>query len=276
LVGECRIYFDKEKEEVGDMKKINVLLFISLFMLAFVGCSDIDIGYRTIDISDDDGVKTYTISFNALDGTPCSSQTAQSGKSITLPYTSCIGYTFNGWFSSSAGGTKAGDIGSQYTVTENTTLYAQWKPNGVAPSDYTISFNTQGGTSCDPKTAKIGESITLPSTSSSGYTFSGWFSSSVGGTKAGDIGGKYTVTGNTTLYAQWEPIIYTIKFVDPQGAAEWLLLMEQQSGNTIKLPAAKKDGYNFKGWSEADVGSVEYYAGDLYTVTDNNTLYAQW
>lgn len=58
--------------------------------------------------------------------------------SVTLPTPSRSGYTFNGWYTASSGGTKAGNAGASYTVYGNVTLYAQWTANVVAPT-----FTTQ-------------------------------------------------------------------------------------------------------------------------------------
>ena len=49
--------------------------------------------------------------------------------SVTLPTPSRTGYTFQGWYTASNGGTKAGAAGAQYTPTSSTTLYAQWTVN---------------------------------------------------------------------------------------------------------------------------------------------------
>ena len=191
--------------------------------------------------------------------------------SITLPSTSRTGYTFAGWYTSSSGGTYIGGANSTYKPTSNIKLYAHWTantttdytltvyPNGgiwndtynsstftgsagdtktisnpTAPS-YTVSFNTNGGTSVSSKTASSSfknwslsgagtlsgtkftygygnstliayynvNSITLPSTSKTGYTFNGWYTSSSGGTRVGGSNSTYTPSSSTTLYAQW-------------------------------------------------------------------------
>jgi|GEM_PF-1891155 len=70
--------------------------------------------------------------------------------------------------------------------------------------EFTVSFDANGGsTTPQSQTVKSGESITLPSTSRSGYTFNGWYSEKSGGTKLGDAGSSYTVSRTITLYAQW-------------------------------------------------------------------------
>ncbi len=191
---------------------------------------------------------------------------------INLPNATRTGYTFNGWYTSSSGGSYVGASGSYYSPTSNIKLYAHWSsntstsytltvnPNGgtwngttsstsftassgstkiinnpTPPSGYTVSFNANGGNSVSSKTAsrsfdywyKSGSgslsgttftygsgnttltaqytinSITLPSTSKTGYTFNGWYTASSGGTKVGNGGSSYTPTSSTTLYAHW-------------------------------------------------------------------------
>ncbi len=58
---------------------------------------------------------------------------------LTTPTRS--GYTFNGWYTASTGGTK---VTSSSTISANTSLYAQWTKNDV--SNYTFSIQTPSRT----------------------------------------------------------------------------------------------------------------------------------
>lgn len=69
------------------------------------------------------------------------------------------------------------------------------------PVEITITYNANGGTvERSSDTISAGESITLPIPSRSGYTFSGWFTSSTGGTA---VSSPYKPIDNATLYAHW-------------------------------------------------------------------------
>jgi len=111
------------------------------------------------------------------------------------------GYTFSGWNTSANGtGTSYADEVSFTMNILGDTLYAQW-----SAIDYTITFNSNGGTSPSPtnKTVTYNSTYgTLATTSRSGYSLDGWFTSSTGGT---EITSSTTVSivGNDTLYAQW-------------------------------------------------------------------------
>lgn len=69
----------------------------------------------------------YTVSYDANGGSvSTSSIRAGDGDSVTLPTPSRTGYTFNGWYSASSGGSYRGGAGSSYAVSSTQTLYAQW------------------------------------------------------------------------------------------------------------------------------------------------------
>jgi len=147
--------------------------------------------------------KDEIIYFESNGGTQVNSITTKYGSTIPLPSTSRSGYNFDGWYSSSSGGTLVGGAGDNYAVNNSVTLYAQWK-NAEGETYFTISFNAQGGSSV-PEITKLSKdtTIALPSTNRNGYTFDGWYSSSLGGTRVGEAGGSYVVSCNATLYAQW-------------------------------------------------------------------------
>ena len=74
----------------------------------------------------------YTLTFNANGGSvsTASSSIAYGSAYGTLPTPTRTGYTFNGWFTASSGGTK---VSSSTTMgAGNTTVYAQWKANVYA------------------------------------------------------------------------------------------------------------------------------------------------
>jgi len=96
---------------------------------------------------------TYTVTFNPNGGTvtPMTDVTDTSGKLKTLPTPTRDGYTFNGWFTASTGGTV---ITLDKAYIANTTIYAHWTvvTTPTTPSD-TGRF-TYGDQSY--KTVKIG------------------------------------------------------------------------------------------------------------------------
>lgn len=119
---------------------------------------------------------------------------------ITLENPTWTGRTFSGWALSGSGSLT----GNVYTFEAGAgTLTARWDTN-----DYLVTFNaginegSVNGTSQIQKSIEYGAKIgTLPIAVRKNYTFLGWFTSASGGTQ---ITSDYIVTGNLTVYAQFE------------------------------------------------------------------------
>ena len=183
--------------------------------------------------------------------------------------------TFNGWATTSEGGVSYGD-GAEVTNLTTTaggtvTLYANW---------------TLG-------------SVSLPPASKTGYTFGGWGTSAeaTSGTT-----GSYTPTGNTTLYAIWNPITYQVAY-HGNGATSGTMSNSTHTYDVEKnltknayerkykvtydyrggdgTPSEAWATSTFNGWATTSEGGVSY--GDGAEVTNLTTtaggtvtLYANW
>ena len=83
------------------------------------------------------------------------------------------------------------------TVTANATVYATWEP-----TEYTITYNLDGGTNTHPATYNIETpTITLLDATKDGSTFGGWYSDSELEVAVTEI--TLGSTGNVVLYAKW-------------------------------------------------------------------------
>ena len=144
---------------------------------------------------------TYTVTFNQSGGTtpnPPSKPVTYDSTYGTLATTSRVGYTLKGWYTSALNGTQVTST-SKVTITSNQTLYAQWNAN-----KYTVKFNANGGTQPAAQTVTYNSTYgTLPTTTRSGYVFTGWYTSNTGGTRVYNTT-KVTITSTQTLYARWE------------------------------------------------------------------------
>jgi uncharacterized repeat protein (TIGR02543 family) len=224
-------------------------------------------------------ITTYTVTYNGNGGSTPSSQTVDAGDSLTLPSTTQSGYTLNGWYTSSSGGTKAGNAGASYTPSASVTLYAQWTQNGG--TTYTVTYNGNGGSTPYSQTVDAGDSLTLPSTTRSGYTLNGWYTSSSGGTKAGNAGASYTPSASVTLYAQWtqdkgeDGATYTVAFDGNGGTSPYSQTVD--AGDSLTLPFTTRSDYTLDGWYTSSSGGTKAgNAGASYTPSASITLYAQW
>ena len=119
----------------------------------------------------------YTVTFDSNGGSLVSSQTVKSGGLVSKPSNPTkSGYTFDGWYSNSSL-TNKWNFNTD-VVTYNMTLYAKWIENSVE-TYYTVTFNSNGGTSVSSQKVKKGELVSKPSSPTrSGYTFDGWYSDS--------------------------------------------------------------------------------------------------
>ena len=168
----------------------------------------------------------YTITFDTNGGSEIAPITQDYGTEITAPDNPTRkGYTFIGW-----------DKEIPETMpAENITVKAQWKIN-----QYTITFDTNGGSEIAPITQDYGTEITAPDNPTrKGYTFKGW-DKEIPETMPAE---------NMTVKAQWEINQYTITF-DTNGGSE-IAPITQDYGTEITAPDnPTRKGYTFKGWDK--------------------------
>ena len=191
----------------------------------------------------------------------------------TLATTSRAGHTFNGWFTASSGGTQIIPY-SIVTITSDQTLYAQWTPNS-----YTVTFNANGGTASNPANKSVTYTSTygtLATTSRAGHTFNGWFTASSGGTKITSASTVSTI-GAHTLYAQWTPNTYTVTFNANGGTTPNPTSKSVTYASTYgTLATTSRAGYTFNGWFTASSGGTQITSASTVSITNAQTLYAQW
>ena len=171
-------------------------------------------------------INPYTITFDTNGGSEIAPITQDYGTKITAPDNPTRkGYTFKGW-----------DKEIPETMpAENITVKAQWEIN-----QYTIAFDTNGGSEIAPITQDYGTKITAPDNPTrKGYTFKGW-DKEIPETMPAE---------NITVKAQWEINQYTIAF-DTNGGSE-IAPITQDYGTEITAPDnPTRKGYTFKGWDK--------------------------
>jgi len=171
-------------------------------------------------------INQYTITFDTNGGSEIAPITQDYGTEINAPdKPTRKGYTFKGW-----------DKEIPETMpAENITVKAQWEIN-----QYTIAFDTNGGSEIAPITQDYGTEITAPDKPTrKGYTFKGWNKEIP----------KTMPAENITVKAQWEINQYTIAF-DTNGGSE-IAPITQDYGTEITAPDnPTRKGYTFKGWDK--------------------------
>ena len=150
---------------------------------------------------------TLNITYDSQDGsdvTDGDATTSAGGSIATLPTDpNRSGYTFNGWYTATSGGTQI-TAGTAHNQTADFTLYAQWTADTL-----NITYDSQGGstvTDGDATTTTGGAIATLPTNPNrTGYTFNGWYTATSGGTQI-TAGTAHNQTADFTLYAQWQAV----------------------------------------------------------------------
>ena len=168
-------------------------------------------------------INQYTVTVKPENGKADIIITQDYGTPITAPTLTREGYTFKGW-----------DKEIPETMpADNITVKAQWEIN-----QYTITFDTNGGSEIAPITQDYGTEITAPDNPTrKGYTFKGW-DKEIPETMPAE---------NITVKAQWEINQYTIAF-DTNGGSE-IAPITQDYGTEITAPDnPTRKGYTFKGW----------------------------
>jgi uncharacterized repeat protein (TIGR02543 family) len=203
------------------------------------------------------------ISFNSEGGAPVSSIYGLAGATISLPAAPAYpGYTFDGWFTSTRGGTA---LTSPYLLVKSATLYGQWTANPYAK----IAFDSEGGSGVATQSVRIGVAITLPTALTYlKYTLDGWFTSPSGGSA---LASPYLVTGSTTLYAHWSAVV---SFDADNGSANPTSEVFTAGGAPLVLPKPSYAGWIFDGWFTIAYGGTRVTSP--YTPSGTVTLYAQW
>ncbi len=222
---------------------------------------------------------TYTITFSKNGGdsvTSSSKDVTYDNTYGTLPTATRTGYTFDGWFTASTGGTEI-TADSTVAITADTTLYAQWDAGA-----FTVSFDKNNDDATGNMSSVAmdnGESAPLVKNTFvlEGYTFEGWSLTSDGSVDYTDEADFTMGAENVTLFAQWTANTYTITFSKNGGDSVTEATQEVTYDSTYgTLPTALRTGYTFDGWFTASTGGTEITSDSTVTITADTTLYAQW
>lgn len=154
--------------------------------------ADVTIAWENYDKITVNQVPYYNVTFDSDGGSAMDAQELRSGENATNPGTPSrgSGYTFNFWKLS--GESSAYDFSTP--VTSDIELVADW----TAPTLYTVTFDSNGGSEVDAQEVVENETATEPAEPTrDNYTFGGW--------KLGNELYNFStpVTGNITLVADW-------------------------------------------------------------------------
>ncbi|MBE6635599.1 MAG: hypothetical protein E7617_05305 [Ruminococcaceae bacterium] len=173
------------------------------------------------------------------------------------------GYTFGGWYNGQTKWNFKTNI-----VGDDVTLKAVWTPN-----EYTISFDSNGGSAADTIPVVYDESYALPTISRVGYEFLGWYDTEDNRYQDG----KWTLTENLALTAKWEPVSNSVNLnVNGGNTIENDTLTFTYDSPYGTLPTPLRKGYTFLGWFTAESGGEKVTDTTVVKQTESHTLFAHW
>ncbi|MBR3133250.1 MAG: InlB B-repeat-containing protein, partial [Clostridia bacterium] len=142
------------------------------------------------------------------------------------------------------------------TVSEAGTYYLGVKDQAgnttyVHKDFYLSTFTPNKGTVSQATILTMeGNTFNLPTPSAvTGYTFSGWYTAALAGTKIGDAGASYTPSATTTLQGQWTANDYTVTFDANGGTVSQASKSVTYDSSYGSLPTPTRVGYTFQGWN---------------------------
>jgi len=199
-------------------------------------------------------------------GTEVDEQILAQGGDAKDPYADSVpvidGMRFEGW-------------DKEFTnVQSDITVNAQW-----VADEYTLFFDVNGGDALpadkQSKTVTRSKAVgELPDATREGYTFGGWLDANGTEYTADTV---YTVQGDTTLYAQWTPVSFTVTYVfvgeTPDGAAAPSADTVTYGTEYTAKDAASVDGWLFDGWYTSAAMTAKYAPA---AVTGDMVLYGAW
>lgn len=214
----------------------------------------------------------YDVCFVTNGGTSIGCQSVLEGDKAykpSNPTKAC--YNFDGWYTDTSYRYKY-DFNKE--VHDDITLYAKWVDNGSCKNKYTVSFNSNGGSSVSPQRNILeGDTAYRPNNPTKACSrFIGWYTNSSLTNAYNFNNGVYK---NMTLYAKWEDdgsckSIYQVRF-DSNGGSS-VSTQKVYDGDRAYEPSDPwRDGYKFIGW---------YYNGSRFDfnrrIYQDYTLVAKW
>lgn len=234
-----------------------------------------------------ENINEHIVTFHYLDKvTPDHSETINHGSKIAEPTAPTYPdgtMAFTGWYKD-AECTESFDFNS--LVNSNLELYAGWK---ISKATVIFNYNFNGSSEPVRRVVDIDVPLEQPDDPTRlHYSFKGWFSASVGGEKY-----DFTkpVSGDLTLYAQWEENEFLINFdlngatVEKDVSTSTYIEKGTSAATFAESLAAQMTyvGHDFKGWfdekldpnSDEDATSGKDQA-NITSITKFTTVYAGW
>lgn len=233
---------------------------------------------------------TYQVDFAANDdinteplGEPVNSSHryfVNEGDEVTLTAIPTNGYHLKGWYNThETNGNEwvidellSSEPTYQFTPVDYANIQLVFEEDVEEPSEYTVTFNTLGGTEISPVNVEAGQKVSRPTPdpTKGNEIFGGWYEDETC-TKEFDF--NTPITANTTLYAKWTKEIFIVTF-NTNGGNNIAAVEVEDGEKVIEPKEPTKDNYVFAGWYEDEELEHEYDFNN--PITTNTTIYAKW
>ena len=171
-------------------------------------------------------------------------------------------YDFNGWYESEGSTTPITEI----KITGDTTVYAKWTEH----KKFTVSFDTDGGSTIEDVEDYIGETVDLTKYNPirEGYEFGGWV----------DEDGKPIIEivlgEDVTVKAIWTAHDHTLKFITNGGTVIEDVPVKYDQTVDLTNYVTELDHFDFDGWYADEY--LTQKMTDVITIKGDLTVYAKW
>ena len=212
----------------------------------------------------------YTVTFDTDGGSTEPAQVIAHGSKVIEPANNPTktGYNFINWYEDSNYQTVFDFTNT--TITGPITIYAKFEIK-----TFTVTFDTDGGSSVPSQTVNYGGTVTRPASNptKTGYTFDDWYEDS--GYQTEFDFANTTITEPTTIYAKFvsQSSTITVSF-DVDGGTTVSPITITRGDSINDLPITSKQDYYFLGWY-LDL-SDPYPVSEPFTPTETVELKAKW
>ena len=225
-------------------------------------------------------IQTFTVTFNANNGSAVTSTTVEWGKPAREPTAPTrTGYKFSGWYASDDGGDTLSGSSFEFStlIKKDYTLYAKWEPEKLV-----INFHANGGEGAtttqtityDQLSPSVPINATANTFSYEGHDFNGWNTQQDGkGTEYKEITKSNWRSGTLELYAQWKLKEFTVTFETSSGGSKVASQTVKWNEKATRPADPTRTGYIFKDWYTSDDEKFDF---DTEIITQDITLYADW
>ena len=221
---------------------------------------------------------TYTITFNANDGSPnptTATQTFTAGTPQNLKTIAELGFAkegfnFAGWLTAADATDATYADGASYTGTAAATLWASWSEVPVYSAN--VKANERGTVRATPATGTAGTEVTLSAAPKAGYELASYTVTAADGTYVKVENGKFKMPAqNVTVSATFTAINYSVNVGTIVGGSVSANPVTATVGTEITLSNTPNAGYKFASYTVRDAdGAAVVVADGKFTMPAKN------